>query len=102
MFRLRTHHDLTGRVEVVLTIAPDGSVGEVTTEGSTLANPAMEACLVGKVRTWQLPHPPTNKAVKIRYPLVFNRVYFETGSWCPGRRPAMDRRHRPAAARGLW
>ena len=69
--QLQANHDLTGRVEVVLAIGADGAVITAFTQNSTLAHPALEACLVGKVKSWTFPKPPTAEPVRVVYPLVF-------------------------------
>lgn len=69
--QLQANHDLAGRVEVVLAIGADGTVITAFAQNSTLANPALEACLVGKVKAWKFPKPPTAEPVRVVYPLVF-------------------------------
>ncbi len=63
--------DLAGELVVEWLITPTGAVAGAKVASSTLADPAVDACVVGRVGTWVFPAPPGGGAVRVRYPLVF-------------------------------
>jgi len=65
---LAANPDLTGKVKLALTIAPDGSVSDARAPDSDLADPAVVACVVGAVRTLRF---GTGAATSVTYPLLF-------------------------------
>ncbi len=50
---LRQNPNLKGKVSLRFVIRADGSVGDVTVLSSTLGDPAVESCIVAKIRSWR-------------------------------------------------
>jgi hypothetical protein len=65
-------HDqaLAGHIAVRWVIGAAGNVVAVTVRDSTLANPAVEACIVRKIRTWVFPPPAGGGTVEVNYPFM--------------------------------
>ncbi len=59
---------LSGRLELEMTILPDGHVEMVSTVSSTTGNAAFDQCVSANAHTWVFPAPGAR--VAIRYPLV--------------------------------
>ncbi|MFO0712550.1 MAG: AgmX/PglI C-terminal domain-containing protein [Sandaracinus sp.] len=59
---------LAGRLELEMTILPDGHVEMVSTVSSTTHNARFDECVSANARTWLFPAPGAR--VAIRYPLV--------------------------------
>jgi TonB family protein len=59
---------LAGRIELEMTVQPDGHVEMITVVSSTTGVPAFDACIVDAARSWVFPAPGAR--VAIRYPLV--------------------------------
>lgn len=59
---------LAGRVVTSFTIAPTGRVLSSLLQSSTLADAAVEACIVGAVRRWEFPAPDGGGVVIVSYP----------------------------------
>jgi TonB family protein len=59
---------LSGRIELDMTVQPDGRVEMIAIASSTTGVPAFDACIVAAARSWVFPAPGAR--VGIRYPLV--------------------------------
>ncbi len=68
---LQRQPTLAGRVLVTLLIDEHGLVTRVSVSESTLANPAVEACILAKIRAWQFPAIPGAGVIEVNYPFVF-------------------------------
>lgn len=62
--------DLAGRITVQFTISATGQVIASVLQKSTMGEPALEACTVQAVRTWQFPKPIGGGIVIVSYPFV--------------------------------
>lgn len=67
------HGHRGGRVLLRFTLAPDGSVEDVTNAASTLGLPDAEECVLAQVRTWTFPAPGGEESVVVTYPVEFGR-----------------------------
>jgi TonB family protein len=68
--QLQKNPKLAGRLLVSIVVAVDGSVRDATIEHSTLNSPAVDSCVVAKVKSWVFPKP-RGGIVVIKYPFVF-------------------------------
>lgn len=59
---------LAGRIELEMTVQPDGRVEMIAIVSSTTGVPTFDACIVDAARSWVFPAPGAR--VAIRYPLV--------------------------------
>jgi hypothetical protein len=71
--QLVQHPNLRCKVAVKFVIAPSGAVSTAAVVGSTAGNPQLEACLVGRVKTWVFPMPRGGGIVIVTYPFDFTR-----------------------------
>ena len=55
------------------TLAPDGSVEDVTNASSTLGLPDVEQCVLTQVRTWTFPALGGDESVVVTYPIDLGR-----------------------------
>jgi len=62
-----------GRLLLRFTLAPDGSVEDVTNAASTLGLPEVEQCVLTQVRSWTFPAPGGEESIVVTYPLEFGR-----------------------------
>lgn len=62
------NHRLTGRLELEMTILPDGHVEMIAVVRTNTGNEAFDRCVTEAARTWVFPAPGAR--VAIRYPLV--------------------------------
>jgi TonB family protein len=53
------------------TIDGKGRVSQAQVRSSTLQDPAVEQCLLARVRTWKFPAPSDGGECAIEYPFVF-------------------------------
>lgn len=60
-------HRARGRVELEITVQPDGHVELVTTVSSTTGSAAFDACLSEAVRTWVFPAPGARLAIRFPF-----------------------------------
>ncbi|NOU30278.1 MAG: energy transducer TonB [Polyangiaceae bacterium] len=68
---LQRNPKLIGRVTLKWGVEPDGTVSAASIASSTLANPAVESCLVRQVRSWHFPAAQSPTVVNA-YPFLFN------------------------------
>jgi TonB family protein len=61
---------LSGKVVVRFVIDPDGKVTAAEIPDSSLKAPAVEDCILKRVRSWRFPQPEGG-AVSVAYPFVF-------------------------------
>ena len=66
---------LAGKVVLEWVVGTNGKVAAVKTKSSTLRNNSVEACILGKLKTWTFP-PARGGKVIITYPFLFNSVGF--------------------------
>lgn len=62
-----------GRLLLRFTLAPDGSVEDVTNAASTLGLPEVEQCVLTQVRSWTFPASGGTESLVVTYPLEFGR-----------------------------
>lgn len=65
---------LAGRLTARFVIAADGTVSESVVKSSTLANPAVEACVTGRIARMQFPASPGGGVQIVTYPFVFGTL----------------------------
>jgi len=58
-----------GRVTIVARVTTAGRASEARVAESTLAEPAVEKCIVAKVSEWDLPHPEVDFDFSFTYEL---------------------------------
>jgi len=66
---------LTGKMVLNFDIGPGGQVvGRPTIQrgASTLVNAAVSACVLGRLKAWRFPDPPSGQVVNVLYPLAFS------------------------------
>lgn len=68
---LQRNPKLIGRVTLKWGVEPEGTVSAASIASSTLANPAVESCLVRQVRSWHFPAAQSPTVVNA-YPFLFN------------------------------
>lgn len=68
---LQRNPKLIGRVTLKWGVEPDGTVSAASIASSTLANPAVESCLVRQVLSWHFPAAQSPTVVNA-YPFLFN------------------------------
>ncbi|MFL5307979.1 MAG: TonB family protein [Polyangia bacterium] len=71
---LAAHPALSGRLVVQFTIAPTGRVLAALLSSSTLANVAVESCVVAAVRRWEFPEPQGGGLASVTYPFQLSRA----------------------------
>lgn len=69
--QLAVRPDLSGRVSVRFVISPSGAVSTSSVAGSTLGNPAAEACVARAVQRIAFPQPEGGGVVIVTYPFMF-------------------------------
>lgn len=63
--------DLGGRIEVQLTIGPDGAVSAARIAESSLGSEAVESCIQRRFERMRFPEPEGGGSVVVSYPFVF-------------------------------
>jgi outer membrane biosynthesis protein TonB len=65
--------NLEGELIIDWSVNDKGGVEEaqINEAKSTLTDANVEACVVGKLRSWKFPSAPKGQVVKVSYPLVF-------------------------------
>ncbi len=69
---LNAEPDLTGKVVVHFTIAPNGAVAQANVRESSMPSAAVEGCVTQVMRTLKFPEPKGGGIVVVTYPFVFN------------------------------
>lgn len=64
--------DLIGKLVVEFDIGEKGVVLRTAVQRNELQNKAVADCLMGRLKTWRFPEPPTNQVVTVAYPFVFS------------------------------
>ena len=59
----------TARVQVAITVGPNGNVTNATTNGDPRGYPGLSSCIAGRVRGWQF--PATGSTTTVNVPFVF-------------------------------
>ena len=72
---LLTTANLHGRVTLEWVISTSGAVKSVRTRGSSLKSPAVESCIIERLKTWPFPKA-FGGDVTVSYPFVFDAVAF--------------------------
>ncbi len=67
---LETRPHVAGRIVLLITVAPNGTVSRVQTAANTVKDPELEACVLGQVKAWKFP-ASAGSPVTFRCPLVF-------------------------------
>ncbi|HVT09502.1 MAG TPA: AgmX/PglI C-terminal domain-containing protein [Polyangia bacterium] len=67
---LQHKSSLAGGVDIFWVIMPDGTVSKANVKQSTMADAAVEGCIVRQVKQWQFPKAPGQTIVG-RYPFIF-------------------------------
>ncbi|MEW5743639.1 MAG: AgmX/PglI C-terminal domain-containing protein [Myxococcota bacterium] len=68
--QLVTKPELSGKVAVTFHVSPAGMVDAARVSTSTVGSPALETCLLSRVRTWRFPSQKGGSFV-ITYPFLF-------------------------------
>lgn len=64
---LAANPGMAGRVLVQITTTPNGGVASALIKQSTLKKPAVEQCMLSKIRGWTFPHDESGGLVVIKY-----------------------------------
>lgn len=64
--------NLRGRVAVMFTIGPSGTVPRAAVSESTLADRSVANCVAKSVRRWKFPKPSSGGTAMVTYPFTFN------------------------------
>jgi hypothetical protein len=64
--------ELGGRVLLRFMIGPDGKARDVVVIEDQLADPAVAACIVAALPSWQFPRPRDGSSIVISYPFAFS------------------------------
>ncbi len=67
---LQNHPELVGKVAVLFTIGPSGSVLNASVVENTL-NEAAARCMVQRISKWQFPAPIGGEEVRVTFPWIF-------------------------------
>jgi outer membrane biosynthesis protein TonB len=67
---LETNPEVRGRMVLVITVAPNGTVAKVQVATETVKNEVLSGCVLDQVKAWKFP-ASTGPAVSFRCPLVF-------------------------------
>jgi TonB family protein len=70
---LKTNPDIRGKVEVEVTINPDGSIANVAILSSEIPIPDFQRQLVDAIRRWKY-EAIAQGQMKVVYPIVFNKI----------------------------
>jgi TonB family protein len=68
---LQSAPSLAGKVALAFAVAPSGDVAAASVQQTTVGNPALETCLVSRVRTWRFPVPARSPGFRVTYPFLF-------------------------------
>ena len=96
---LSTSPDLAGRIEVRMTITPEGRVASAQTVTNRLGSPAVADCIVRSARRIRFNPWPTNEAIEATIALTFEAEVTWVGRPEPTPRTRTTRRPRPPRSR---
>jgi hypothetical protein len=71
---LQSRPDLQGRVAVKFIIGPTGAVQVAAIAETSVHNAQVEACIAGKVKTWNFAAPEGSGIVSVTYPFMLAQV----------------------------
>lgn len=63
--------NLAGKVAVMWTIDPSGSVADASVSETTLGNTTAENCMLSRIRRWRFPEPKGGGVVTVTFPWLF-------------------------------
>ncbi|MHB8872679.1 MAG: TonB family protein [Myxococcaceae bacterium] len=63
--------DLSGKVAVLFTIDPTGTVNEANVSESSLGSNTAEQCMLARIRRWKFPEPQGGGVVTVTFPWIF-------------------------------
>ena len=63
--------DLNGKVAVLFTIDPTGTVNEANVSESSLGSNNTEQCMLARIRRWKFPEPQGGGVVTVTFPWIF-------------------------------
>jgi outer membrane biosynthesis protein TonB len=66
--------DAQGKLVVAFTIGAPGSVKKTAVKSSSLGDPQLDQCIVGRLTTWKFPKPRGGIDVNVLYPFIFKRL----------------------------
>ena len=69
--QLNQKPDLAGKVQVNWTIDPSGSVSEAQVTDASLEDPAVQNCMLQRIRRWKFPEPVGGGVVSVTFPWHF-------------------------------
>jgi TonB family protein len=69
---LTKNPSLGGKIVVKFVIAKDGTVSKANIKETTMGNPAVEECVLGRFRRMQFPKPKGGGIVIVSYPFLFS------------------------------
>ena len=64
---------LAGKITIKFVIAKDGSVSSASVKATTMNNPAVEECVVGRFMRMEFPQPKGGGIVIVSYPFHFSQ-----------------------------
>jgi TonB family protein len=67
----RGSSEVAGRMDLAFVVSPEGRVARAEVVASSLKNPAVEDCVIGRLRGWAFPRPEDGKEVSVTWPVVF-------------------------------
>jgi periplasmic protein TonB len=67
---LESRPEVKGRMVLLITVAPNGTVSKLQPVANTVKDDALEGCVLGQVKAWKFP-ASSGPAVSFRCPLVF-------------------------------
>ena len=62
---------LSGKVAVLFTIDPAGSVSDANVSETSLNNATTESCMLARIRRWRFPEPKGGGVVTVTFPWIF-------------------------------
>jgi hypothetical protein len=68
---LQKNPALAGKIAVAWTIDPAGLVSEASVSESSMANAAVEGCILERIRRWKFPEPAAGGVVAVTFPWIF-------------------------------
>ena len=68
---LAVRPDLHGTITVRFTITTEGTVSSAEVATDDMRMPSVGECVVGRMRSWTFPAPPSGEAAEVTHPFVF-------------------------------